>query len=56
MGLKRPAAGKRARPPRRMDFSRGFLKDWERLSRSGRYDMHRLKSVMPDLVANEAPL
>ena len=39
-----------------MDFTRGFLKDWERLSRSGRYDMNRLKSVMLDLIANEAPL
>jgi len=54
--LKKPAASKRTRPPRRVDFTRGFLKDWERLSRSGRYNMHRLKSVMLDLIANEAPL
>ena len=39
-----------------MDFTRGFLKDWERLSRSGRYDMNRLKSVMLHLIANETPL
>ena len=39
-----------------MDFTRGFLKDWERLSRSGRYDMNRLKAIMLHLIANEAPL
>ena len=53
---KKPAAGKRARPSRRVDFTRGFLKDWKRLTRSGRYDMNRLKGVMLDLIANEAPL
>ena len=54
--LKKSAAGKRARPPRRVDFTRGFLKDWERLSRSGRYDLNRLKAVMLELIANDAPL
>ena len=28
------------------DYARRFLKDWKRLSRSGRYDMNRLKSVI----------
>lgn len=32
------------------------MKDWDRLSRSGRYDMHRLKQVMLLLAANDAPL
>lgn len=32
------------------------MKDWERLSRSGRYDMHRLKEAMLHLIANDAPL
>ena len=54
--LKKAAASKRTRPPRRADFTRGFLKDWERLSRSGRFDMHRLKAVVLHLIANEAPL
>ena len=54
--LKKPATSKRTRPPRRVDYTRGFLKDWERLSRSGRYDMNRLKSVMLHLIANETPL
>ncbi|WP_419936861.1 type II toxin-antitoxin system YafQ family toxin [Candidatus Palauibacter sp.] len=56
MSLKKPATSKRTRPPRRVDYTRGFLKDWERLSRSGRYDMNRLKSVMLHLIANETPL
>ena len=54
--LKKPAASKRTRPPRRADYTRDFAKDWERLSRSGRYDMKRLKAVMLLLIANDAPL
>ena len=37
-------------------YSKQFLKDWERLSRSGRYDMGALKAAMLLLIANEAPL
>ena len=54
--LKKPAASKRAKLPRRVDYARSFLKDWERLSRSGRYDMNWLKAVMLMLIANAAPL
>ena len=54
--LKKPAASKRAKLPRRVDYARQFLKDWERLSRSGRTDMNRLKAVMLLLIANDAPL
>ena len=54
--LKKPTASKRSNLPRRVDYSREFLKDWERLSRSGRYDMKRLKAVMLLLIANDAPL
>jgi mRNA interferase YafQ len=54
--LKRTAASKRAPPPRAADYSKSFLKDWERLSRSGRYDMGRLKEAMLLLIANDAPL
>ena len=50
------AASERARLPRRADYSRRFLKDWKRLSRSGKFDMTRLKTVMIHLVANEGPL
>ena len=54
--MKRPAASKRAAPPRSCDYARSFLKDWERLSRSGRFDMNRLKQAMLLLIANDAPL
>ncbi|MXZ34996.1 MAG: type II toxin-antitoxin system YafQ family toxin [Acidobacteria bacterium] len=54
--MKKTAASKRSHPPRRADYTRDFLKDWERLSRSGRYDMKRLKDVMLLLIANDAPL
>jgi mRNA interferase YafQ len=54
--LKRPARDKRAAVPRASDYTKAFLKDWARLSRSGRYDMGRLKGLMLALIANEAPL
>ena len=47
---------KRAVQPRASDYSKAFSKDWERLARSGRYDMRRLKQVMLLLIANDAPL
>lgn len=56
MTSKRTAASKRATLPRASDYTRLFLKDWERLSRSGRYDLGRLKEAMLCLIANEAPL
>ena len=56
MSSKKPANNKRAALPRRSDFTKAFAKDWERLSHSGRYDLHRLKEVMLLLVANDAPL
>ncbi|MBS0556787.1 MAG: type II toxin-antitoxin system YafQ family toxin [Proteobacteria bacterium] len=49
-------AGRRAPSPRLADYTKRFLKDWDRLSGSGRYDMHRLKQAMLLLVANDAPL
>ena len=56
MNSKKTAASKRARPPRAADYARSFLKDWERLSRSGRFDMNRLKEAMLLLIANGGPL
>lgn len=55
MASKKPASSKRAESPRACDFTKTFLKDWERLSRSGRYDLKCLKEVML-LIANDAPL
>ena len=43
-------------PPRTTDYTKAFLKDWQRLSHSGRYDMVRLKEAMSLLIANDAPL
>jgi len=54
--LKRPAAAKRAAPPRASDGTREFYKDWARLAQSARYDLTRLKAVMLLLIANDAPL
>ena len=50
------AKAKRANFPRTCDYTKAFQKDYERLSRSGRYDMNRLKEVMLLLIANEPPL
>lgn len=54
--MKKTPAGKRAPLPRAADYTKSFLKDWQRLSRSGRYDMGRLKDAMLLLIANDAPL
>jgi mRNA interferase YafQ len=56
MILKKPANTKRAMPPRSCDYTKTFLKDWQRLYRSGRYDLKRLKEVMLLLIANDGPL
>ena len=56
MTSKKLARDKRAAPPRSSDYTRSFLKDWERLSRSGRYDMKRLKEAMLLLIGNDTPL
>ena len=56
MTSKKPASTKRAPLPRRSDYTKAFAKDWERLSRSGRYDLNRLKEVMLLIIANDRPL
>lgn len=56
MSSKKTAASKRAKFPRSADYAKEFGKDWERLTRSGRYDMNRLKEAMMLLIANDAPL
>lgn len=55
MTSKKPASSKRAALPRASDYAKSFRKDWERLTRSGRYDMKRLKAVMLLLIANDEP-
>lgn len=54
--MKKPSPVKRAPFPRAVDYAKAFLKDWERLSRSGRYDLGRVKQAMLLLIANDAPL
>lgn len=49
-------AAKRASLPRASDCTGEFRKDWERLTRSGRYDMSRLKAVMLHLIADDGPV
>ena len=56
MTSKKTAGSKRAARPRASDHTKAFLKDWERLSRSGRYNMKQLKEVMLLLIANDGPL
>ena len=56
MTLKKTAASKRAPLPRGANYAKSFLKDWNRLSRAGRYDMNRLKEAMLLLIANDGPL
>lgn len=54
--MKKTATSKRTTLPRAADYSRVFLKDWQRLLASGRYDMNRLKQVMLLLIANDTSL
>lgn len=56
MPSKRTAADKRACPSRPTDYTKPFLKDWERLCRAGRNDLRLLKEVILLLIANDAPL
>ena len=54
--MKKPAKDKRAALPREAAYTKTFVKDWDRLSRTGRYDMRQLKEAMMLLIANDAPL
>lgn len=56
MTSKKTAASRRSPLPRAADYAKTFLKDWERLSRAGRYDMNRLKEAMLLLIASDGPL
>lgn len=56
MTSKKTASDKRAALPRPSDRTKQFAKDWERLSRSGRYNMKKLKEAMLILIANDGPL
>lgn len=49
-------ASRHRTPPSTCDDTKTFLKAGERLSRSGRYDLKRLKEAMLLRIANDAPL
>ena len=48
--------GKKATPPLEGENSKRFQKDWDRLLKSGRYDMGRFKETMLLILANDGPL
>lgn len=50
------ASSKRTSLPRIFSYARSFSKDCDRLLRTGRFDMVRLKQVMLLIIANDAPL
>ncbi len=51
-----PPGGKRTPLPRQSYYEKGFTKDWQRLTRSGRFNMRNLKEVMLLLISNTGPL
>src|SRR3546814_14454571 len=53
---KKPASSKRASFPREASYEKRFVKDWELLSHSGRYNMNQLNEAMMLLIANYEPL
>ena len=54
--MKKAPSDKRAALPRASERTKAFVKDWTRLTHSGRFDLKRLKEVMLALIANDAPL
>ena len=54
--MKTPASVRRASLARAVAYIKQFAKDWERLSRSGHYDMRQLKEAILLLIANDGPL
>ena len=56
MNSKKPAASKRANLPRASDYTKQFIKDWQSLSASGRFNMVRLKEAISLLIENDGPL
>ena len=47
---------KRTPFPREVLYTNGFVNDWEKLERSGRHDMNRIKEVISLLVKNDGSL
>ena len=56
MSLKSGASKKRAEPVRDSEKTRQFIKDWEALAASGRYNLNHLKEAMLLLISADEPL
>ncbi|MBQ7155697.1 MAG: type II toxin-antitoxin system YafQ family toxin [Synergistaceae bacterium] len=51
------SSGLRRTPfPREIHYYADFKRDWEKLERSGKHDMHRIKEAISLLMMNEGPL
>ena len=56
MNLKSGASKKRAKPVRDSQKTRQFIKDWDVLAASGRYNLNHLKEAMLLLISADEPL
>ena len=56
MTKKKSSAEKRTNLPRDAKKTNDFVKDWEKISRSGKHDLNGVKEAMLLLIANDAPL
>ena len=52
----KPASTKRARLPRVSDYSKDFIRAWDRYEKSGRVDLAEVKKVMNLIINADAPL
>lgn len=53
---KKSSERKRTPFPREINFTTDFVDDWEKIERSGKHDMHRIKEAMSLLFMNEGSL
>lgn len=56
MPSRKTSGQRRTNLPRKADYTKTFVHDWERLSKAGKLDLHRLKEVMVLLIADAGPL
>ena len=56
MASRKKPEQRRANLPRRSDYTKTFVKAWDRLNKAGKLDMSRIKEVMALIVANDGPL
>lgn len=53
---KKTSERKRTPFPREVKYTRDFSDDWEKLERSGKHDMHRIKEAVSLLMMNDGSL